>query len=202
MKKLSALMLGMVLSGLLTTTSQANAVLPTADTTGVEGAQTSQPIVFQRLPTQTSNPPKMMNKPVTKSLPSSSQEIAVNVKASLVSKNGAGQEVLTPITRSTQLGRNSIIEYTAELTNNNAERVGNMVVTMGIPKGTTLVGNTVPNFPKATTDGNIYSTVPLQTIVNGQMQAVPLYQYKALRWQLSNIAANDSTKVAYRVKLN
>ncbi len=200
-------MLNVVVSGLLMTMTQANALLPTADTTGVEAVQTAQPIMFQTLPKEMSSQPKMVEQAVIKPVQPTAQKtsankISANVAAFLVSKNSAGQEVLTPITNSTHLGRNSIIEYTVELTNNNAKRVGNMVVTVGIPKGTTLIGHTMPNFPQATTDGKIYTTVPLQTVINGQRQAVPLYQYKALRWQLSNIAANDSTKVTYRAKLN
>lgn len=133
---------------------------------------------------------------------STTQNISRVTVASLVTTDATtGQETLTPVTSANALTSGSLVDYTTVFTNNSADRVKAMTVTMGIPKGTVLVGNTVPDYPQATVDGVNYSIVPLQTTVNGQLTAIPLSNYKALRWDLSNMGAGQTQSVSYRVKI-
>jgi hypothetical protein len=129
------------------------------------------------------------------------QAVNTTITASLVSVDANGQETLVPVTASTRLQPGTIIEYQGAFTNNNADRVRAMTVTMSIPEQVELLGGVMPSFPMGSVDSTAFSMMPLRGQVDGQTQEIPLSFYKAVRWNIEGVGLNESATVKYRAKV-
>ncbi|OPH37859.1 hypothetical protein B5J93_07635 [Moraxella equi] len=116
-------------------------------------------------------------------------------------QNINGQETLTPINAGTPIKSGDILEYQGLFTNNSSERVRSMDVTLSIADSLELVGGIHPRFPHATIDGSRFVRSPIRANVGGQVQELPLSDYKALRWTLEDIGLGGTSVVKYRAKV-
>lgn len=159
------------------------ATAPTTHTTGIQNPA-------QQAPAQTQAPQRQ----------GSSAGIQSVVNAFIV-QNINGQETLTPINAGTPVKSGDILEYQGLFTNNSSERVRSMDVTLSIADGLELVGGIHPRFPHATIDGSRFVRSPIRANVGGQVQELPLSDYKALRWTLEDIGLGGTSVVKYRAKV-
>lgn len=159
------------------------ATAPTTHTTGIQNP-------VQQAPAQTQAPQRQ----------GSSAGIQSVVNAFIV-QNINGQETLTPINAGTPVKSGDILEYQGLFTNNSSERVRSMDVTLSIADGLALVGGIHPRFPHATIDGSRFVRSPIRANVGGQVQELPLSDYKALRWTLEDIGLGGTSVVKYRAKV-
>lgn len=150
----------------------------------------------QQVPTQTQN----LAQTQTPQRQGSSVGIQSVVNAFIV-QNINGQETLTPINAGTPVKSGDILEYQGLFTNNSSERVRSMDVTLSIADGLELVGGIHPRFPHATIDGSRFVRSPIRANVGGQVQELPLSNYKALRWTLEDIGLGGTSVVKYRAKV-
>ena len=132
---------------------------------------------------------------------SSAKAVTSKITAALVSVDANGQETLVPVDANTRLQSGNIIEYHGYFTNTNQDRVRKMTVTMTIPKQVELLEVLAPEFPFASVDGNTFARMPLQGVVNGQRQEIPLQYYSAVRWNIEGLGLNETTAVKYRAKV-
>ena len=132
---------------------------------------------------------------------SSAQAVSSKITASLISVDANGQESLVPVTDSTRLRSGNILEYQGFFTNNNADRVRQMTVTMSIPQQVELLGGVTPAFAFASVDNNTFGRMPLRGQINGQNQEIPLQYYQAMRWDLEGVGLNDTVMVKYRARV-
>nr|WP_317200787.1 hypothetical protein [uncultured Psychrobacter sp.] len=147
-------------------------------------------------PEQTVDNPAMMQ-------PSTSSVQAVNttVTAALVGVDANGQETLIPVDANTRLQAGNILEYQGYFTNNNADRVRKMTVTMSIPEQVEMIRVVAPEFPYGSVDGNTFARMPLRSRVNNQLVEVAPKYYKAVRWDIEDVGLNDTVMVKYRAKV-
>ncbi|STY90538.1 hypothetical protein [Moraxella bovis] len=124
-----------------------------------------------------------------------------SVVNAFIVQNINGQETLTPINAGTPVKSGDILEYQGLFTNNSSERVRSMDVTLSIADGLALVGGIHPRFPHATIDGSRFVRSPIRANVGGQVQELPLSDYKALRWTLEDIGLGGTSVVKYRAKV-
>lgn len=124
-----------------------------------------------------------------------------SVVNAFVVQNINGQETLTPINADTTVKSGDTLEYQGLFTNNSPERVRSMEVTLSIADGLVLVGGIHPKFPHATIDGSRFIRSPIRANIGGQVQELPLSDYKALRWTLEDIGIGGTSVVKYRAKL-
>lgn len=124
--------------------------------------------------------------------------ITINTTAQLVSNNN-GKEVFMPLNAQTQLVRGNVIEYHVYLTNTNNDRIRTMKANITIPNGVQLLGAVSPEATMGSVDGQNFYPMPLRTQVGGQIQPIPLGQYKALQWQIEDVGLNQTANVSYRV---
>lgn len=124
--------------------------------------------------------------------------ITINTTAQLVS-NDNGKEVFMPLNAQTQLVRGNVIEYHVYLTNTNNDRIRTMKANITIPNGVQLLGAVSPEATMGSVDGQNFYPMPLRTQVGGQIQPIPLGQYKALQWQIEDVGLNQTANVSYRV---
>lgn len=129
------------------------------------------------------------------------QTVNSKITASLVSVDVNGQVSLAPVTASTRLQSGNILEYQGFFTNNTADRVRKMTVTMSIPEEVEMLGEVAPEFAFASIDGNTFGRMPLRGQVDGQAQEIPLQYYQALRWNIEGLGLNDTVMVKYRARV-
>lgn len=131
--------------------------------------------------------------------PAQSADFISAVNAFIV-KSDNGREVLVPINVGTPVKSGDVLEYQGLFTNT-GDRVRKMDVTLGIADGLELVGGVVPQHASASMDGQRFVRMPIRVNIGGQVQNLPLSQYKALRWTLEDIGLGGTAVVKYRAKL-
>ena len=100
-----------------------------------------------------------------------------------------------------------ILEETATYTNKSAAALKGLEATLPVPVNTELVmGSVSPANARASTDGENFSTIPLTRKIkqaNGVEveQAVPLSEYRYLRWYPGELAAQKSLAFSARFKI-
>jgi uncharacterized repeat protein (TIGR01451 family) len=116
-----------------------------------------------------------------------------------------GKSVLHPVQASKP---GDVLEYRVTYTNHSAAAVQGLVASLPIPAGTTLLdGSQLPPDALASTDGTTFAPLPLlrrvrQADGRERLAAVPLEDYRALRWNLGILAAGASREVSARVRVN
>lgn len=101
-----------------------------------------------------------------------------------------------------------LIEYQVKYTNKGAAPVGNLNITLPIPKGLELIGQTdLPRGALASLDGVNFEAAPIKRSVKRAdgsvaLELVPLAQYRALRWVIGQLAAGKSTTMTARAKVD
>ncbi len=179
-----------------------------AMTAPVYANQTNAPQVKTFQPKKQPQKVAMSSAPVTASQPqamptqmqSSQNQLTHNTKAYLV-KTLQGKNKLIPITNNVKVKAGDTLEYQTTIHNNSSDRIKSMQVTLSIPQGVILLGNTSPEFVYASVNQRDFYPAPLQTQVNGVMKNITLSQYKGLRWTVKNLDLGESTTVSYRAKV-
>ncbi len=100
------------------------------------------------------------------------------------------------------------VEYRATYTNNGYSAIKDLVAIVPVPVGTALVANSAsPAANEASTDGKNFSRLPLMRTVHGadgkdHQEAVPLTEYRALRWSVGGLDSKATATVGLRVLIN
>lgn len=162
------------------------------------------PTLNVNVPSANVSPATVSGTPVTNSANASSAPTNtadfITVVNAFVVKNENGVETLVPINASTPVKSGDVLEYQGLFTNT-GERVRKMDVTLSIADGLELVGGVVPQHASASMDGNRFVRMPIRVNVGGQIQNLPLAQYKALRWTIDDVGLGGTAVVKYRAKL-
>ena len=104
-------------------------------------------------------------------------------------------------------GPGDVIQYEAVYKNTTKGPLKNIAATVPIPAGMTLVADSAkPAAELASLDGKNFSPVPLMREVKNEAgvlekQPVPLAQYRALRWNLAELAPDQTATVVLRAQL-
>jgi uncharacterized repeat protein (TIGR01451 family) len=116
-----------------------------------------------------------------------------------------GKEVLKPATQS-KLGE--VIDYSSTYKNSSTATAEKLVATVPVPPGSTLIaGSAEPAQALASTDGAVFAAMPLMRTVrqsdgSQRSEAVPLADYRALRWDLGTLGAGRTAVVSLRVRID
>ena len=99
-----------------------------------------------------------------------------------------------------------LIEYAATYRNTTREAVRDLEATLPIPLHTELVpGSVRPAAARASLDAREFAPLPLKrkTVVDGRerVEAVPYREYRYLRWQPVQLAAESSMTFTARVRV-
>jgi uncharacterized repeat protein (TIGR01451 family) len=101
-----------------------------------------------------------------------------------------------------------VIEYRATYANNSKAPIERLLALVPIPEGTTLIEKSIsPEAASASVDAVTFAPVPLVRTIklaNGttRTEAVPLSDYRSVRWALTNIAAGQPVTVSVNVRVN
>ncbi len=115
-----------------------------------------------------------------------------------------GKESLVPADK---VKPGDVVEYQARYLNKGAAPVTNLVVTLPIPKGLELLAKgDLPTAALASIDGVKFEALPLKRMVRRAdgtevAQAIPLNEYRALRWQVAQLPAGKFSVFTARAKV-
>src|SRR5262245_23324881 len=87
---------------------------------------------------------------------------------------------------------NDVLEYRASYRNRAPKSLRGVTATLPIPVGFEYLPNTAGKHALASLDGETYAAIPLTRVVrqpdgSEQVQAVPVAEYRFLRWPLGDI---------------
>ena len=178
-----------------TATPTANTRAPTFGTvTAPTGTITSAPVA--QPPVQFDTASTHMNQGV----PAASGQVAPVVNAYLVQSTGAG-ETLVPVNVGTPVKSGDVLEYRGLFTNQGADRVRTMDVTLSIDDKLELIGGISPEIALASNDGSRFVRMPIRVRVGGELRELPLAQYRGLRWTVEDLGIGATAVVKYRAKV-
>jgi uncharacterized repeat protein (TIGR01451 family) len=117
----------------------------------------------------------------------------------------AGKEALV---EATEARPGDTIEYRATYSNKGKDLARKLEATLPVPADMQLIGSTVrPTGALASIDNRKFEPMPLKRKVKladgrEELRDVPLSEYRALRWQLGDLAAGASQVVSARMQVN
>lgn len=131
------------------------------------------------------------------------EPIKVELNQAVVVVQG-GKEVLKAADK-TKPG--DVIEYRAVYTNISKAPVRGLVATLPLPEGLDyLAGTSMPKepLPQVATQNNKFGTEPLMRAAPGkaELEKVPYYEYRAIRWQVGDLAPGASVQVKARAQVS
>ncbi|WP_367106087.1 hypothetical protein [uncultured Psychrobacter sp.] len=94
------------------------------------------------------------------------------------------------------------VQYRAIYTNTIDQPISDVAVTLPIPANMIFTGEAKPSSAQATIDGKNYADMPLVRKVDGKVVAIPLSEYKALRWNIKWLPANKLADVSLNTIVN
>jgi len=131
-------------------------------------------------------------------------DVAVTLKAQKVLRTKEGKEVLQVADRAMP---GEIIQYDALYKNQSSSNVRQLEPTLPIPSGLEYIPDSARPAPaRASLDGRNFAPIPLMrqvTLPTGEtrQEQVPFSEYRALRWELGDLDAGQSTLISARAKL-
>jgi uncharacterized repeat protein (TIGR01451 family) len=130
--------------------------------------------------------------------------VTVELTAHRVTKDAKGAEALAP---AEQAKPGELLEYRAHYKNAGTGTAKGLAATLPIPRGTRYVpGSALPGRVEASLDGRTFAPIPLMRKVKTKsgrtvLREVPASEYRALRWPLGTLPANQEKTVAARVRV-
>ena len=131
-------------------------------------------------------------------------DVIVSLVAQKVKVSAEGKEILQPAERAFP---GEVIQYDALYHNQSATEIHNLAPTLPIPSGMEyLPEGATPAPAEASLDGKTFAPIPLKRKVTRpdgtvREEEVPASEYRALRWQMGDMAAGKKVTVAARARL-
>ena len=125
------------------------------------------------------------------------EALSVNLQAKqIVTENG--KQVLKTVNRAKS---GDVIQYQAIYRNNIQKPMTDLALTLPVPANMVYVSSSSPAPTQASLDGKKFENLPIMRKVNGKMVEVPVSQYRALRWIVKTLPAQQSTTVSLNAKV-
>ena len=77
----------------------------------------------------------------------------------------------------------------------------NLAVTLPVPTSMVYIGEASPMPTLATLDGKTFEAIPIKRIIDGKEVQIPASQYRAVRWVIPNLAAQQEATVSMNAKV-
>ena len=125
------------------------------------------------------------------------EALSVNLQAKqIVTENG--KQVLKTVNRANS---GDVIQYQAIYRNNIQKPMTDLALTLPVPANMVYVSSSSPAPTQASLDGKKFENLPILRKVNGKMVEVPASQYRAVRWIVKTLPAQQSTTVSLNAKV-
>ncbi len=133
------------------------------------------------------------------------EPITVTLKAERVETDGEGKETLVP---APEAKPGDTLLYTATCANVSDRTISGIQPVIPVPEGVTLVEASItPKAKEASLDGATFVSYPATrtvTAADGKeiTAPVPADAYRAIRWEVAELAAGATTDLSFRVSVN
>ena len=125
------------------------------------------------------------------------EALSVNLQAKqIVTENG--KQVLKTVNRAKS---GDVIQYQAIYRNNIQKPMTDLALTLPVPANMVYVSSSSPAPTQASLDGKKFENLPIMRKVNGKMVEVPVSQYRAVRWIVKTLPAQQSATVSINTKV-
>ena len=125
------------------------------------------------------------------------EALSVNLQAKqIVTENG--KQVLKAVSRA---NKGDLLQYQATYRNNLQKPMTNVALTIPVPASMVYVSSSSPAPIQASLDGKKFENLPIMRKVNGKMVEVPASQYRAVRWIVKTLPAQQSATVSINTKV-
>ena len=125
------------------------------------------------------------------------EALTVNLQAKqVVTENG--KQVLKAVSRA---NKGDLLQYQATYRNNLQKPMTNVALTIPVPASMVYVSSSSPAPVQASLDGKKFENLPIMRKVNGKMVEVPASQYRAVRWIVKTLPAQQSATVSINTKV-
>ena len=134
-----------------------------------------------------------------------SKPVEATLSVFQVGKSAEGKEALLPADKAAP---GATLEYQTVHKNNGKSAIKSLVATLPLPDGISyLPGSARPANAEASLDGKVFAAIPLKAMVKNaqgklEERLVPYSDYRALRWALGELPANEQTTVSARAVVN
>ena len=134
-----------------------------------------------------------------------SKPVEATLSVFRLGKTAEGKEALLPADKAAP---GDTLEYQTAHKNNGKSAIKSLVATLPLPDGISyLPGSARPANAEASLDGKVFAAIPLKAMVKNaqgklEERLVPYSDYRALRWALGELPANDQTTVSARAVVN
>jgi uncharacterized repeat protein (TIGR01451 family) len=131
--------------------------------------------------------------------------VEAKLAAFKVTQDANKKEVLAPADK---VAPGDLLEYQVVYQNNGKSQLKQLTATLPLPVGMTYVaGSAKPASAMASLDGKTFAAMPLKRMVkkaDGKLeeQAIPLSEYRALRWKLGELAEKGKAEVSALAHVN
>ena len=131
-----------------------------------------------------------------------------SVRSQLVAQRIDRVDEKDVLTSATEGKPGDTLQYSGTYRNMSAVAVNKLVATIPVPLGTTLIaGSAEPPPAQASLDGTRFAPAPLMRTVkqadgSERTVAVPMSQYRALRWDVGTLSGGASTVVKLQVHID
>jgi hypothetical protein len=127
------------------------------------------------------------------------QPLVAEMKVFEVEAKQKGQKQLKA---TDQVKPNSVLEYRVDYSNVSSNSLKNLKLNLPLPEYVTYTGQSAPKDTYASLDGKSFAKAPLTRIENGKKVNVPLREYRALQWNLSELKPKQKVTVSAQVRVN
>ena len=125
------------------------------------------------------------------------EALSVNLQAKqIVTENG--KQVLKTVNRA---NKGDLLQYQATYRNNIQKPMTDLALTLPVPANMVYVSSSSPAPTQASLDGKKFENLPILRKVNGKMVEVPASQYRAVRWIVKTLPAQQSASVSINTKV-
>ncbi len=135
----------------------------------------------------------------------SSSKVEAKLTGFKVTRDADNKEVLSPADK---VAPGDLLRYQVVYQNNGKSLLKQFTATLPLPIGTTYVADSArPVKVTASLDGKEFAVMPLKRLVKKsdgkfEEQLIPLAEYRALRWELGELAEKNKVEVSARARVN
>jgi uncharacterized repeat protein (TIGR01451 family) len=135
----------------------------------------------------------------------SASKVEAKLTGFKITRDVGNKEVLSSADK---VAPGDLLIYQVVYQNNGKSLLKQLTATLPLPIGTTYVAESArPANVTASLDGKEFAVMPLKRLVKKadgkfEEQAIPLAEYRALRWELGTLAEKNKVEVSARARVN
>ncbi|WP_252150281.1 hypothetical protein [Acinetobacter sp. B51(2017)] len=101
-----------------------------------------------------------------------------------------------------QVKPKQVLEYQVSYENISQKSLKNLKLNLPLPQSVSYLGQSLPTGAHASLDGKNFAPTPLTRLQNGKQVNIPLNEYRALQWHITELKPKQKISVSAQVRVN